>query len=603
MEVLEYGVKLADYMSPAAKSARESMDKLTTSLKTAKTDLASYQAQLAKAKTLGDIEGYRKYSKLVDGARIQTFVLSQELEKLPKVTATAGESFEALAGELGAIAGPAGIALGAITAVVAGFATFTVGAAYLAIQAGEARDELVTMFDALGEGPGAGEATISMLNDLEGPLGQTRERLADWTREFESIGITDLSGVQYQLQATGAAYAIMGEKGAGAYENLQAKIQEAIETGHGIKIADKGLAALGQTGANVADVAAKMGISAAELRNELKKGTADAQAFGDALAEAVIEKGQGPLDNLRTDLGTIAAHGTESFHRLFEGVDSEPFKVQLASLVGIMDEGNASADALHWGIKSFLDETFKLGTDALPVVKHFFLETIDEALVLYIALKPAIRAFNDLGGAAVWLEPIGFQFKVIAEMIKISVEGTAHFISLLAEIGRLNVQVASFGTLGNRAADGVAAGMRSGTEKVTKAGADLAGGAEDGARKKLDIHSPSHIGVRIGEYFGLGVAGGVRQVDRVVERASYGMGETMAEAPRMGFAPVVQAAPSRGAPSEYDSPYASRAADRAPISISVGGIHIQGHDQQSAMELTEVGVATLFERLAEQVAR
>lgn len=602
MEVLEYGVKLADYMSPAAKSARESMDKLSSTLKTAKTDLANYQAQLTRAKAIGDIEGYRKYSKLVEGARISTFVLTNELERMPRVAATAGESFEAFATELGAVAGPAGVALGAITAVVAGFATFTVGAAYLAIQAGEARDELVTMFDALGEGPGAGEATIAMLDDLEGPLGQTRERLSEWTREFEAMGVTDLAGVRYQVTATGAAYAIMGEKGASAYENLQAKIQEAIETGHGIKIADKGLAALGQTGANVADVAAKMGISAAELRNELKKGTVDAQAFGDALSEAVIEKGQGPLENLQTDLGTISAHAHATFKRIFEGVDSEPFKLQLASLVGIMDEGNASADALKWGVKSFLDEVFALGTDALPVVKHFFLETIDEALVLYIALKPAIRAFNDLGGAAVWIEPLGFQFKVIAEMVKISVEGTAHFISLLAEMGRLNVQVASFGTLGNRAADGVAAGMRGSAEKVTKAGADMAGGAEEGARKKLDIHSPSRVGVSIGNYFGLGVAGGVRQADRVVERASYGMGERMAEAPRMGFAPVMQAAPSRVDPSSYDSPYASPSS-AAPISISVGGIHIQGHDQQSAMELTEVGVAALFERLADQVGR
>jgi hypothetical protein len=603
VEILEYGVKLADYMSPAAKSAREAMDKLSKSLTTAKTDLAGYQAQFQKAKILGDVGGMTKYADAYNSTYKSVYSLSQQLGDIPKVTATAGEQFTALAGELGAIAGPAAAVLGAITSVVGGFVALTIAGAALAIEATEARDQLVTMFDALGEGDGAGEATIAMLDGLEGQLGQTRVKLSEWTQEYEALGITDLSELRYQITATGASYAIMGDKGANAYAKLETKIQEAIDTGHGIKIADKGLAALGQTGANVNDVATRMGLSAAELRNQLKKGTADAAAFGDALSEAIIEKGQGPLENLRTDLGTITAHAHESFTKLFDSVDDEPFKVQLADLVGIMDQGTASGDALKWGIKSFLDEAFNLGTEALPVVKHFFLEMIDEALVLYIALKPAIKEFNKLGGASVFIDPLIFQFKVLGGMIENTAEATAYLLSLFAKVEGFAIRANSFGLIGDKASQGVADGIRGGKEKVTAASADMAGGAKDGATKELEVKSPSRVGIRIGEHFGTGIAGGVRQSNRVVERASMGIGETMAEAPRMGFAPVARAAEARvsGAAS-FESPYASHD-DKQAMTINVGGLHFTGHDQQSAQELTEVGVASLFERLAAQVGR
>lgn len=601
MEILEYGVKLADYMSPAAKSAREAMDKLSKSLTTAKGDLSRYQAQLARANAIGDIAGHKQYSALVEQSRKSVFGLTAQLESMPKVTDTAGSSFKALATEIGAIAGPIVAVAGAVATLVGGFAALTIAGASLAIEAGEARDQLVTMFDALGDGPGAGEATIAMLDGLEGQLGQTRDKLAEWTQRFEALGVTDLSGIQYQLQATGAAFAIMGDKGANAYEKLQGKIQTAIETGAKIKIADKGLAALADTGANVADVAVKMGISTAELRGQLKKGTVDAQTFGDALSEAIIEKGQGPLENLRTDLGTITAHAHESFTKLFEGIDSEPFKVGLADLVGIMDQGTASGDALHWGIKSLLDEAFKLGTEALPVVKHFFLETIDEALVLYIALKPAIRLFNDLGGAAVWIEPIGIQLKFVGQMLLTNIEYTVRLVGFLAKLA--NINIASFGSIGSNAATGVADGVRGGKEKVTVASMNMAAGVEDGAAKRLEVHSPSRVGIRIGEHFGAGMAGGVHQSGRAVERASYGVGERMAEAPRLGFAPVVAQTSARSASAApADSPYASREGG-GPITVNVGGLHFQGHEQQSAAELTEVAVSTMFERYAAQVGR
>jgi hypothetical protein len=637
VEILEYGVKLADYMSPASKTASKSLEQLSGFLKASKKDLAdqekalltaksaasAYAGQLALAKSSGDMGGFTKYSALLGEQKTKIADLSEKLlgnrpiseayigglEKQIEATTKAEAATTTLGEDLAALAGPVGAVLAAVTAVAVGFAALTYETAKLGIEETEAKDQLVTMFDALGDGPGAGEATIAMLDDLEGSLGQTRGKLSEWTQEFEALGITDLSGLQYQLNATGAAYAIMGDKGASAYEHLEAKIQEAIETGHGLKIADKGLAALGQTGANVNDVAAKMGITAAELRNQLKKGSVDAQAFGDALSEAIIDKGQGPLENLRNDLGTITAHAHESFLKLFDGVNAEPFKAELAGLVGILDEGQPSADALKAGITGFLDKVYEVGTEALPVIKHFFLETEILALESYIALAPTIFAFEDMNDA---LGPLGFSvhnvdlfFRGLIGSLQTTAKIIGFVLPALADAASLGaVSVGSGGAqfAGGGTAQGVAAGIHSGREKVSAAGADMGKAAIGGYSAETETHSPSRVGIRLGHNFGVGVAMGAQQSTRIVERASVGMGERMAESPRI--APML--APSAGSYSAASapeaSPYASNQEGRS-LTINVGGIHVEGHNKESAMEITETGVATLFERLAQQVGR
>lgn len=606
MEILEYGVKLADFMSPAAKQAKDSIDKLSKSLTTAKNDLSRYQAQLSRANALGDIEGHKKYSALVEGARAKTFLLGNELERMPKVSATAGEGFEAMATELGAIVGPIGAVVAGVTALTAVLGGISFELAKFGIEASEERDQLVMMFDALGEGPGAGQATLDMLDDLEGSLGQSRAKLSEWTQEFEALGITDLSALRYQLNATGASFAIMGDKGAQAYTSLTKKVQEAIETHHGLKIADKGLAALATTGANVTDVAAKMGISAAELRNELKAGSADAQAFGDALAEAIIEKGQGPLDNLRNDLGTILTHAHDLTKKLFDDVDAEPFKAQLADLVSILDEGEPSAQALKAGITGFLDKVYEIGTEALPAVKHFFLDVEILALESYIALYPTIAAFEDLndslGPLGISVHNIDLYFRGFLTDLRIAVDLIGALLPGMVKIGTLGIVRPK--TAGELTAQGLADGMRGAKEKASGAGEDLGGAAEGGLTKKLEEHSPSRVGIRIGGHLGGGVAIGVQESTRHVERASLAMGARAAEAPRMGFSPVFASAPPmpmRTTSAAFESPYASRGGE--PMRIDVGGIHIHGGAQESVKDLTETAVVTLFERLAVQVGR
>lgn len=589
VDFLEYGARLVDEMSGPSKDANKSLTDLTSTLGKAKKDLASYQAQLSKAKALGDIEGYRKYTTLVEGARSKTFTLTQELEKMGPAVDTNAGSMSQLVEQLGAVAGPMLAVAGAALAVVAGFAALTVAGAHLAIEQVELKDELETTFGALAGGPEAGRQTLAMLDELSDVLPQTREKLADWTKQYQALGITDLAGVRYQLQATASAQAIMGETGSEAYMSLTKRVQEAIETHHGLKIADKGLADLSKTGANVADVAAKMGVTSEALRNQLKAGTVDAQKFGDALSEALIEKGKGPLENMQGDLSTMTAKAHEHFVKLFDGADPKPFTSQLQSLTRVLDEGQPSAKALKWAITSFFDETFAIAGKVVPVVKHLFLEIEIGALRTYIAAKPLIRTFNELTGSVdgwkmldVYLRSsVGFMVAMLTASIK--------FAEVLKEIVNLNLQVASFGTLGERVGAGYSSGLKKGKASADDAATEIASGTIKSMSKKLEVHSPSRATERIGEMTALGLGRGLEN-SNAPARGGSRAAENVVGATALGIA-------SSGA-SGADS----GAGGGRQLIVYVGGIHVDGGSAAggSALDLTEVAVARLFERLALQ---
>lgn len=100
--------KLVDGISSAASKMRESVKgvegaarltdgaiaALNEHLAEAEKELSHYQSQLARAKELGDVAGYRKYTQLVDEAKKHVYALSQETEKLPKKTEGAFNSMK-----------------------------------------------------------------------------------------------------------------------------------------------------------------------------------------------------------------------------------------------------------------------------------------------------------------------------------------------------------------------------------------------------------------------------------------------------------------------------------------------------------------------------
>jgi len=605
VELLEYGVKLVDQMTAPAHTASQSIAGLTASLTKAKTEYASFSAQLGRAKGIGDVEGYRRYSSLVESSRRQVFELTRTLETMPKALQSAASSLSEFASEAGAVVGPVFAAIGAVTAIAASFGALVVEGANLALEQSELREQLLTTFSALGGGPEAGAQTLAMLNDLSSSLPESRAELAQWAKQYEALGITDLGELRGQLQATASAQALMGDTGAQAYESLTRKIQEAIDTHHGLKIADKGLAALATTGANVNDVAAHMGVSAAELRNQLKAGSVDAARFGDALQASLLDKGAAPLDALSGNMTTLLAKAREKFSRLFDGVDPRPFTSGMRSLISVLDDGQPSAQALKWAITSFFDAVFSLAGRVLPILKHFFLQMEIGALKTYIALKPTIREFQRFGDTGTALHVVEAALMGMAKAIEIVTVWTARAVNLMTTMVGLNARVASFGALGNAAGDGFAGGVRQGKSKAAEAASEVAQGSISGLTNKLEVKSPSRLTARIGAHTAHGLSLGIREHAGLATSAGAHLGTRVA----IGLGPAAaRSTASPINPSAYvgarasarpGGAYASPGPDAKRIVINVGGVHIASAGA-GASEITETMVASVFERLALQ---
>lgn len=397
--LLNFVLSLEDRFSPATRSSAKSLKELSNELSTSKGKLALYQQQLGHSKQLGDIEGYRKYSKLVEEARKETFELGNAMaaaggpaqkmgEKIHAVVEPAevarhaleevGGGFRELGGALahgdvkGAIEGTtealAGMAsmldlvvpglgqaasavIKAAGAIGGAFAEIVEEGVKTALEVGEVNERLTATFNALGvQGPASGKKTLAMLDEMSNKLPQTREQLAEWTKTYEAMGVTDLSEIRNELRATASAQAIMGQQGAEAYETIRRKVQEAIEAHHGLKMSEKSLTALYKAGVNVTDIADRMGLSTNQLTAKLKAGTIDAEKFGEALRTTLTEKGKGPLEAMSNEVGTLKQKGMETFQHLFDGIDTKPITDAIKGLIGIADQANPSGRSLKEGI-------------------------------------------------------------------------------------------------------------------------------------------------------------------------------------------------------------------------------------------------------------
>ena len=230
-----------------------------------------------------------------------------------------------------------------LISVGGGFAALAAGViesgAKMALSATETRARMVSLFDALGEGKVSGVEMVSLLDSLTGKLGATREELAPLAQKFMTMGITDIPKLTEALTAARSAVALVGDEGGAAFTTLEAKIQNAIASHQGLKIAAKAQAAtFKEMGLSITDVAKQMGIPAEALAKSLKAGTEDVQKFGDAVQNALIEKGKGPLDQLAGSFSVLRKDFEANISHMFENVDTKPFTEALKSFGTLFDE-------------------------------------------------------------------------------------------------------------------------------------------------------------------------------------------------------------------------------------------------------------------------
>jgi hypothetical protein len=390
----------------------------------------------------------------------------------------------------------------------------------MALEIGEVNEKLVATFDALGnDGPESGQRTLDMLNKLSTKLPQSRDQLAEWTKQLEKTGVGATGGlgeVQHQLKATAAAEAAFGD--AEGYLKVTGKIQNAVETTGKLTLSTKLFLSTVGGVANAIDVAERLHMTLGELEKGLKAGTIDAQGFGNALSATMIEKGEKPLDAMGNELGTLKTKGKETFGHLFDDIDASPVTDALKTIIDIGDQSEPSGQALKAGFTGAFNAISKMVGEAIVEFGLMFQGIEIAALEAWIALKPVIDGMHELGilkkdqpndARADYRPPPPKQEE---KGKRESSWGTT-----------LEFASDPFATAGEAIGEGLVEGMqayvKSKYPSLFQTGKDMSGSVVEGAKVGADAHSPSRLTMKLGVNLTEGLAQGIDASADIPERA------------------------------------------------------------------------------------
>ena len=544
--------------------------------------------------------------------------LSEGFHQMREATEEGGSGLMGMVQGLSTVTSGAGMIIGPLKEVGEKVLDVGLEMGKMASESVEAKDKLLATFTALAGGPAAGQKTLDMLNNLSAELPQSRDQLGEWTKQYMAMGVLNQDQLQGQLKATASAQALMGDTGAQAYTNLTKKIQEATLAHTAIKISAGTLAKqLASTGANLNDVASKMGMSSAQLAAGLKAGTIDAGKFGDALQGALGDKGGAALDNMSEDMGTMKAKFSENIGKLFEGIDVKPFTSAVKEIAGIFSSTSATGQGMKAGITSVFNKIFKVVGKVIHTVKVFSLDLVILGLKGYIAIKPLVRWIQemnekfDLVGKIVTAVKVAFgimavSIGIVVGAIVIVVAAVVGIgAALMALIGTIEQFVGdALGALADWAKegasiagdfiDGLIGGITSGVGKAVDAVKNLGGSVMSGIKDVLGIHSPSIEMMKLGGHtsagFAQGIAGGMGDVGgAATAMAGAANDNAISTTAYQGSPGAAGAKGSAGAPAGGGSSGAS-------VTIMPGAIVINGAGKD-VTEITEEALALVLERV------
>jgi hypothetical protein len=532
------------------------------------------------------------------------------LSKMGAVTTQATSQTKGLTGGLSMASAELAVATGGLSLFVeaAGVAVLGLGALVLAgaafaISANQAKQAMLSMFDAMGGGLVTGAQVDDMLSGLSDRIGISKDRLASYTQAFLKMGVTGVEQLEKLTLAAISAEAITKGGGA-AFEDLQKKIALAVETGQGFKLGTKQLLQLREAGVGVSDIAAKMGLTTEALTASLAAGSVDAKKFGDAMTDAIIKKGAKPLDRLGSSFASIRDKFMQDIGDMFEDIDVGPFMKEVKDLFAIFGQGKASGESLKAGIGGFFKQVFALATKVVPLVKHFLLDMVIFGLQAYLAIKPIVGKLQELWKAndgagkmlAAWelLKPVLIATGiVIAVLVGLFIALWAVGILVGAAIWGLAALIAGFvlqagqslidwasgaATAALNFIAGLVKGITEGAGMVVNAVKGVAGSAVGAFKSALGIGSPSKIMMGLGVNTGEGFAGGLEGAAPSVHGAASGVASAAVE----------------GASSAGDKATGVSAKAGAQITVNV---QIDGAGK-SAEGITEELVSLVFERYA-----
>lgn len=621
MAVISDEVNLKDGISGPAKAASNEITALSKALSTA-------QDKLTVASAMGDIKAYKSASQSVANLKAALSALPPAQEQVKSSSSGMGKSLAdsgkasgglakafdgaadairvgkesigaaftgiksafaslaqgdvkgAIAGVTDAISGMAkmldmvvpglGEVVSAVVSIVGGLVGASVGlvvsGAKFAVAASQAKQQMLSMFDAMGGGVVTGEQVDDMLSNLSDRIRISKDELAPLTQAFLQMGVTSVDALEKLTTAAISAEAIT-KGGAAAFTDLQKKIQLAVETGQGFKLGTKQLLGLRAAGVGVSEIAVKMGMTTQQLTAGLKAGTIDAKKFGDAMTEAVIAKGAKPLERMASSFDAVKKKFDQDIGDLFEDIDVGPFMKEVKDLFGIFGQGTESGKAMKAGIGAFFKEVFADATKVVPLVKHFLLDMVIYGIKAYIAAKPIIGWFKELQQNQTVMSALSMAFDTVATVLKVMAIGIGfaivRFVALLAAIGAIAVAlfaamdaVASFtgdalkalagwaSAAATMAVDfiaGLVNGITSGASSVVDSVTNIASKAKDAFKNALGIASPSKVMLEAGDNVSAGVALGIQGGASDVKAASTDMANAVTAPMASLVAPAINA--------------------------------------------------------------
>jgi hypothetical protein len=507
----------------------------------------------------------------------------------------------------GATAGPVGVAVAVIAVAAAGAAIAVAGLAAAcwelagaALAVAQRRAALLATFDAFTEG--GGKKALGALAQLAERLPYSTGQVNAWGKSLAAAGITGPAALQKGVLAVASATALLGEEGGAAATSLISKLAGLAQVGAQVKLDPKLLRGMREAGISVKDLAAQLGTTP----DKLHAVGVSAERMGQAVQDALIKKGRGPLEELGFGWDAIKTKISEGI-----GIDAlvkdlapaiRPFMAELRSFAEEFFKGSIAANVAKGAVTSVMTTLFQLATRALTEVHVGFLLLENYALRAAIAIAPAVlwlrKMWVEHDGASKLLlvvKGIGVALGLVAVVaavafLPLAIIATVVIGGLVAigtaiafvieNIGAAKDAVVGWASSAYNAATkfvgGLVNGIRNGIVDVVNAAKELASGAIDAVKGVLDINSPSRVMLDVGANTARGMALGVDSGAGEVESASRGLG--------IAAATGAGAAPRRAT--------AGRGSVHVPIRIE-----IHGNVDRDVFSLLEEQLAEVVERV------
>lgn len=580
-----FSVKLDDQVSAPAEKAAVSVDDLRKAVTGGESSIKEMQAQLRRLRgntkevTAAKDELKAKLNATRSSVSAAQLALVKQNASLKETKAASTEA----SGGMSLLASGAGLAAGAILALVAASGAVAVSFAKWVLRSADTARSLALVREAAAGSAANGKALGTQIDALADKVPTSKAALNDLANSLAKGGIQGQALVD-TFNAVGQAASAMGDEAGSKIKALVDRgrmsgrlaigpdmfSEDLRGTGIGRDDVAKALADQMHVGVDKARAAlaegrVKLGDGAKALR------TAVEQKFGDLNLRKMMTL-DGLAETLRKRLSTLTA-----------GVDLEPALKAVSKLLDLFGDSTVAGSALQRLVELSGNGLVKAVTVSAPYMRKFFQGVVIGALqVAIVVLKVRNHLISTFGGRDV-LGKLDL-FNAAMKVGEVTITAIAIALGLAASAAALlggffaaaAVSTYNFGksvvdilavmtdleakmvNAGKSVVEGLVRGLRQGFSKATTVVHELADKIKGDFKEALGIHSPSSVFAGYGENTVAGYEQGVtsstpkaaRALDKVGEQpASMGRGGAAGGAPAPLTVNMPVSLTSNGGPS------------------------------------------------------